>query len=813
MTGNYFKVGIRLLMRQKGYALLNVIGLMLGIVVFVFIYLYVESELRYDRHWSDSQRIYRITNEFALDGRFEKIALTPFRLAQDLRTEFPGVEEATNLFFTDPSDENDVSTIAWGNENFEIPDISLSDSRFFNVFDYTFLEGNPDSALMYPNSMVISSETAQKIFKGKPAVGQVLRTILREYVVTGVIDKASKPSHLNFDALVSVSSLSDDELKMLKRDYFWMTCYTYVKLADTVDYADLEYRLNDFERLGEAEYIQSEKLNVSGSLYYFFESLDQVHFNTSLMYDSPTNVESGNLYIFGIIALFILLTASINYINLATARSLKRSREIGVRKVLGAARIQLVLQYIAESLIITTIAFVLALSVVEWMMPQFNKLVGKQLSLIHSLFYGDNLVFGLVLLLLIFLLSVVGGSFPAFILSSFKPAQVLRGANFAAGKEHLSAGAMRHFLVIVQYVVSIGMIMATLIVYAQLSFLKNHDLGFDKENVLVINVPHDTNFRKIIPEVMEGMSKSEFITNVVSTQNVPGFTEGKLLFHVGDTNTNPVQTISYFGVGYQFFRLLDITLVDGRYFDETPGRDTVGSYILNEAAVDFLGLDTAVGMSFNVAGRKGGKIVGVVKNFNSSSLHRNVDPLVFMLNPSRSRYIMVRHAEGGRAEAEAFIRNVWKDFSSTVNLHLITLDEKLTSLYSGDKKMLSLFFYFSLFVVFISSLGLYGLSSFLIQQRTREIGIRRVLGGSERQLITMLAMGYLKLVFLSGLIATPIVYFLMNKWLSGFAYQISLNIGFFLAGIVIALVIAFITVLMRSVKVIKEELSVSLKAQ
>jgi len=230
MTGNYFKVGIRLLMRQKGYALLNVIGLMLGIVVFVFIYLYVESELRYDRHWSDSQRIYRITNEFALDGRFEKIALTPFRLAQDLRTEFPGVEEATNLFFTDPS--------------------------------------------IHPNSMVISSETAQKIFKGKPAVGQVLRTILREYVVTGVIHKAGKPSHLNFDALVSVSSLSEDELKMLKRDYFWMT--------------------NDFERLGEAEYIQSEKLNVSGSLYYFFEPLDQVHFNTSLMYDSPTNVESGH---------------------------------------------------------------------------------------------------------------------------------------------------------------------------------------------------------------------------------------------------------------------------------------------------------------------------------------------------------------------------------------------------------------------------------------------------------------------------------------------------------------------------------------
>ena len=816
MTGNYFKVGIRILARQKGYTFLNVLGLLMGIAVFVFIYLFIESEIRYDKSWTHHQNIYRITNVYALDGRSEKIALTPFRLANDLRSEFDGVAESTNLFFTDPADVNDVSTVTWQGEVFEIPDISLADGSFFRIFDYHFLEGHPDSALLKPNSIVINSTTAKKIFGEKPALGNTLRTIMREYTVTGVIDVSNRHSHLNFDAIVSVSSLKSEELKNLSRDYFWMTCYTYVKLADTVDVADFEFRFNEFERKGEYAYIKEEQLNVVGSMQYFFELLSMVHFNTSLMYDSPTNVEKSNLYIFAIIALFILLTASINYINLATARSLKRSREIGMRKVLGAMPKQLVLQYIVESLILTLIAFVLALALVEWLMPQFNKLVGKQLSLLDSLVSGDNLLFGLILIVLILILSVFGGSFPAFVLSSFKPAHVLKGTAFSAGKfgrQQFSAGIMRHFLVIVQYVVSIGMIMATLIIYAQINFLNNHELGFDEDDVFVINVPHDTTFRYQIPQTMQLLGQHESILDVSSTQNVPGYTEGKMLFQVGDTNAIPVQTINYFGVGYAFFRLLNIPLVDGRYFDEVPGDDTTGSFILNEAAVEFLGLDNTVGATFNRVGAKGGKIVGVVRNFNSSSLHRNVEPMVFVLTPRASRYIMVKAAAGRLEEAETHIREIWKKTTQGSALHFISLKSKLAGLYTGDKKMLNLFFYFSLFVVFISSLGLYGLSSYLIQQRTREIGIRRVLGGSEKQLISMLALGYLKLVFLSGLIATPIVYLLMKKWLDGFAYHISIHAGFFIGSILLALVIAFCTVLIRSVRVVKEHPATALKAQ
>jgi len=816
MTGNYFKVGIRVLVRQKGYTLLNVAGLMLGIAVFVFIYLFIESEIRYDRFWSDNEKIYRITNEYSLEGKSEKIALTPFRLASDLRNEFQGVEEATNLFFTDPADENDVSTITWNGEVFEIPDISLADGSFFRIFDYHFLEGNRDSALLKPNSIVINSTTAKKIFGNKSAIGNKLRTNLREYLVTGVIDIRQKQSHLNFDAIVSVSSLNEKELKILEHDYFWMTCYTYVKLADTVNPVDFEYRFNEFERVGEAAFIQEEELNMVGSMQYFLESVSLVHFNSSLMYDSPTNVDVGALYVFAVIALFILLTASINYINLATARSLKRSREIGMRKVLGALPRQLAFQYIVESLIITLIAFVLALALVEWLMPQFNQLVDKNLSLLDSLVSWEIFPFGIVLLALLSILSIIGGSFPAFVLNSFKPAHVLKGTSFSSGKfgkQQFTAGIMRHFLVIIQYMVSIGMIMATIIVYSQINFLKNHELGFDAENVYVINVPRDTNFRQHINQTMDLLANHGSILEVSSTQNVPGYTEGKMLFQVGDTNAIPVQTINYFGVGYGFFRLMNIPLISGRDFNDFPSDDTATGFIINEAAVEFLGLDTVVGVPFNYAGKKGGKIVGVVRNFNSSSLHREVDPMVFLLTPNVSRYIMVKAAPGRLEEAELHISDTWKRVTSGGTLHMISLQSKIGSLYSGDKKMLNLFFYFSLFVVFISSLGLYGLSSFLIQQRTREIGIRKVLGGSEKQLITMLALGYLKLVFLSGLIATPIVYFLMNKWLEGFAYHISIHVGYFIVSILVALLVALFTVLVRSVKVVNENPSVALKVQ
>ncbi len=816
MLGDYFKTGLRILIRQKGYTILNIAGLVLGISVFTFIFLYIQSEIRYDKQWTDYNNIYRVTSEYSVDSKVEKIALTPFRIAEDFRNMFPEVVSTTNMFFTDPSDINDVSSVTYNGKVYEIPDITLSGQNFFNIFDYIFTEKSSDSVLSEPNTMVISSEIAKKIFGNESAIGKKLSTVVREYTVVGVFKKKCHPTHHNFDAIVSVSSLEKKGLARLKKDWYWLTCYTYIKINDSVNPDNLASKFNSYADLRRSKLSGEEQLDFDGYFINKLEPVHKVHFNTKLQYDSPSNIDISYLYIFGIIAAFILLTASINYINLATARSLKRAREIGIRKVIGANKKQLITQYISESVILTSVSFVLALSLVELMMPQFNQLVGKDLTLVGSIFSGEGIVFGIILLIMILTLAIIGGSFPALVLVSFKPSTVLKG-NYSImhkfGNFQFSAGLLRRFLVTVQYIVSIGLIIATFIIYAQMDFLKSHDLGFDEENIVVINTPDDTTFHNRFPEFFDALADNNTIANVSSAMNVPGYTESKMLFYVGDTLEQNIQTLNFYNISYNYFKLLNATIIDGEHFKPDSYLNNENYFMINEAAADFLDLDTAVGTVLNMPYKqsfKSGKILGVVKNFHFSSLHRDVEPLVFLLNPNDIRYVLVKFNKGQDEEAIHHIRNVWDEYNKGSFLHYTLLETKLESLYKGDNNMLSLFFYFAIFVIFISSLGLYGLTSFLIQQRTREIGIRRVLGGSEIQIISMLAFVYLRVVFIAGLISSVIVYILMQNWLNTFAFHISINGWYFVFGITITLVIAFATVTIRSFKVVKEKPSVSI---
>jgi len=588
-----------------------------------------------------------------------------------------------------------------------------------------------------------------------------------------------------------------------------MNVYTYVKLYDTVNVSKLENNFNSFVTKKISKYIDSANINLEGYTHYHFEPVTKVHFETKLAYDSPTNIEFGYLIIFGIIAGFILLTASINYINLAMARSLKRAKEIGVRKVLGAFRKQLAMQHISEAFIVTLIAFILSLSLVEILMPQFNELVGKNLTLVGTLFSGTGFVFGLILIAMIIILAVISGLFPAFILSTFNPVNVLKGNNFFfnyRGKQRISAGGVRKILVTVQYIVSIGMIIATSIIYSQMSFLKHQNLGFDKENVMVINTPDDTTFDTRANDFTMALRQIPGVTGVSATHSVPGYTHGKLMFYVGDTNKNGLQSIAFYAVDKDFFKVLDIRLLDGRFFDEGMEKDSVRKYIINETAARDYNMKVPVGEKLDAAlfGKQNGEVIGVVNDFYFYSLHSGIEPLVFMLWPKNSRYILVKMKPDQEDTAIAYIQSTWRKFNSGHFMHFTFLKDKLNSLYADDLKMLSLFIYFSIFVIFISSLGLYGLSSFLIEQRTKEIGVRKILGGSENRITLLLAKDYLTLVFFAGLIASPIVYFLLNRWLNTFANHISINAWYFVGGILAALLFAFITVVIRSYKVVRQ---------
>lgn len=814
MWGNFFLSGFRVLLRQKYYTFLNLIGLTIGIVAFVFIYLYIQNELYFDRSWKDYPHIYRVNEAYSTGGKVEKMALTPFLLADKLDSLFPEVIQSTRLFFTDPSDKNSVSSVEYNHVRFDIPNLTIGDPWVFKIFDYAFVEGNPDSCLIHPNSIVLSTAMKKEIFGNQSALGKTLRTSVRTYRVTGVFDNTNRPSHIKFDAVISVNSLGDREQKGLSEDWFWINCYTYLRLADTVHPKHLEKKINLFVDSAVGQYIRKQNLNIVGYTKVFLQPISRIHFSSGWLYDSHTNTNTFYLYIIGIVAVFILFTASINYINFATARSLKRAREIGVRKVLGAVRKQLVLQFVSEAIILTFSAFVLALSLVELMMPTFNQLVGKKISLVTSLFSGYGLFFGVILLLMIFLLSVISGSFPAFVLSSLPPAGVLRGNNLFLkhrGKQRFTASGMRRLLVVIQYLVAIGMFISTLIMADQIHFVETRPTGFNKENVLVVNRPPDTAFRSRTAGFVQTLKENHAIKEVVTTANLPGYLSGKLLYGIGDTALNNIKSINTFFVGENFFHLLEIPVVRGRLFSNRPANDSVEEVILNESAVKLLRLKHPIGYALNSPFTKKGKIIGVVKDFNFASLHKKVEPLAFLMRPNAVQYIVLRIDPRHKKEAVNHLRRTWKAFNPGYSLHYTFLKSKLESLYQGDQKILSLFIYFTLFVMLISSLGLYGLSAFLMEQRSKEIGIRKVLGGSDNRIIFLMAKEHMILVLVAGLLIVPLVYIFMNRWLNGFAYHIHLHACYFIAGIVLVALIAFVTVLFQSIQIVRKSPSVSLK--
>ncbi|HDO06184.1 MAG TPA: ABC transporter permease [Bacteroidetes bacterium] len=807
MWGSFFRMGFRVLMRQKNYFLLNLAGLTIGIVAFVFIYLYVENALYYDRSWKNYQHIYRVNETYSTGGKAEKMALTPYLLADTLKNNFPEILQSTRLFFTDPSDKNDVSSVNYRGKMYDIPNLTIGDARVFKIFNYRFTEGNPDSCLLHPNSMVLSTAMKQKIFGSNPALGKKLKTSMRQYTITGVFDNKNRPSHLEFDAVISITSLDKQEQKQLNTNWFWLNCYTYVEFADTVNVRKFTQRVNYFTDTAIGKFVQKQKIKINGYMHLAFQPIQDIHFSQGLLYDSHSNINVTYLYIFVIVALFILLMASINYVNFATARSLKRAREIGVRKVMGALRKQLMRQHISEALILTFTAFIISLSLVELMTPVFNALVNRHITLVHSLFSGSGLVFGFLLLLFMLLLALLSGSFPAFVLSSLQPVEVLggRGVVFKTKKRYsFTAAGLRKFLVVIQYLVAIGVIISTLIIFAQIHYVKNRPLGFDKENVVVVNSPADTSFRGRVKGFVAALQADSAIEQVATASSLPGYLTGKILVSTGDSTDGHMQTLNSFFVGYHYFDLLKIPLLEGQYFSSVTENDSTEHFILNEAAVDFLHLKHPIGSYLYTPMAKKGKIIGVVKNFNFSSLHQQVEPLIFVLSPQYVQYVVVRINPAKRQEALAHLQATWNKSNKGYTMYYTFLDKKLDTLYSSDQKMLSLFFYFSLFVIFISALGLFGLSAFLIEQRSKEISIRKVLGGSEKQIVFTLVKEYVMLVLIAGLLISPVVYFFIEKWLNSFAYHIRLSIWYFVAGIVLVLFIAFFTVLLQALSMVRK---------
>ncbi|GAB3195332.1 putative ABC transport system permease protein [Pontibacter aydingkolensis] len=789
MLQNYIKIALRNLYRNKVYSAINIVGLAIGVASCMLIFLYVQDELSYESNFSKSDRILRIVGEVIFEGQQDNFAVTPPPLEPALR-KFSGVETVTQFSPTSKQ------TIWYDNQSFTEDKLLFADSAFFTVFDYEFISGDPRTALDGPQKIVLTEELANKLFGGtEDALGKVLQFSRNPYTVTGIY-KDKGHSHIQATGLLSRATIDS---KLTEEDYknlwFNLNRYTYALLPDQNKQPELQYQLDELSTNFINPWIKDNRLNAQMKL--IAQPLKDIHFDQRYGHGLTPAGNMSYIYIFGAVAIFLLLIASINYMNLATARSAKRAKEVGLRKVVGADRSQLVSQFLGESILLTLIAVVLALGLVQVFIPSFNALTNKNFSS-NFFFQGE---FILLLLALILLIGVVAGSYPAFFLSRFKPADVLKSDKTPRG----SSATLRKALVVVQFGISLIMIIGTIVVFAQMRFLKNSDLGFQKEQVLVIDVPSgDSVLVSRLPVIKQQLLQNPNVLQVSNSYSIPSESLNRTLMLVEQGDKMVEKTIDIMAIDYDFIPLMGIQMKAGRNFSKDHKTDQQSGVIINEAAAKWLGWDDPVGKKVNtgdttIAGNQS-RIIGVVKDFHVQSLHTEVQPLALQLIPESPGYLLARIAPENQAATIQFVEQQWRQFDQKHPMEYFFMDEYFDRQYKAEEKILTVFGYFAALTIFIACLGLFGLASFTAEQRTKEIGIRKVLGSSTGSIVLLLSKDFALLVLVAIALASPIAWYGMNTWLQDFAYRVDLSWWIFVLAGFVAMSIALITVSVQAIK-------------
>lgn len=796
MLRNYFKITIRNIKRHKGYSFINISGLAIGMACCILILLYVTDEISYDKFHEKSDRLYRINAISSIGTTTRHYATVPPALATGLAESIPEIEAFTRLMDQD-SIRGDVNGV-----NVEITDCFFVDSDFFNLFTYEFIEGNPETAIQNPDSIVITEETAIRIFGDGSPMGKTFDLGRDRLVqVTGVLKNIPKNSHLKFNSIFPFSFIRDQEgnpADFSEANYFceW---YAYLLLRDGTDIGALEDKMLAVvdEKWGD---IYRER---GTTRQYPLQNIKKLHLWSTSMHESSTPGDISTVYLFSAIALFVLFIACFNFINLSTARSASRGREVGMRKVLGSQKNQIIRQFLSESIIMSLIGLVLGLLIVMLALPTFNGLAGKE-------FNAGQLLSSTVLLGLLGVIVVTGifaGSFPAFILSSFDPVMVLKGKLSSASKNTM----FRKILVGVQFSISIFMIIGIVVIVRQLDYMKNMDLGFNKDQMVV--VPFFGNLQDEEGVSQHGALKNKFSQNpsIVSasyTIDVPGGDLGADAFlPEGRDNNESLRAVRYW-VDHNFVKTYGMEIVLGRDFSETYSTDAEQAIIVNEKAVEMLGWgEDVIGKRLVNVSRdnRPGIIVGVVKNFHSEGMKMEIRPAVLILEPRFFAFISVRirpeNVPDTLAYLETSLREIYPESEFTYNYSFI--DDNFRSKYPEEEKIREIYIAFGCLAVFIACLGLFGLASFSVQQRTKEIGVRKVLGASIQEIMLLLSKEFTKWILAANLIAWPLAYFMMNKWLENFAYRINIKWDIFIFSGILTTVVGLFTVSFHSLRAAK----------
>jgi len=796
MLKNYIISALRSITKNPFYAFLNILGLTIGLAAFIFIYIYVVDEVSYDKHNDKHSQIYRLESDFTIGSKHDKFAIVPIPMGPALKLEFPEIEEFAR--FRNAGN----ALIKYNDKEYYEDDFYFADSTTFDLFTIKTIIGDTKGSLVEPNTIVLTEKIATKYFGKENAIGKVIETGSgRQYKVTAVIENLPKNTHLKYDALLSASTLAaevgEEEFNSMEPVRFWnIGVYTYVILNKNSSIESVHEKFPAFYD----KYMKSVGESFNASFNLLTTPLADVHLTSNLAADRPT----GNIsyvYIFSIVALFILLLASINYMNMATAQSSTRSREVGMRKVMGAEKIQLIGQFLSESVILSIIATLLSFFVVFILLPDFNFLTGKEFDwtdILNPGFIGTILGIGV-------LIGLISGTYPSFYLSSFMPLNVLKGITSASGKPKL---LLRRGLVVIQFFIALVMIIGTFVVSDQLDYLKNKDLGFDKQQQIVMEL-QDSTFRSKVEVFKEKLLLNPVIEKVANSTGVPGDINWIQVMLVEQESEMKEFGIILAQCDYDFPELLGLEFKQGRNFDKNMGTDDTAAVIINETAARQFGwMDEPIGKKIHYGmdiDRTGGrmlKVIGVVKDFHFTSLHNKIEPIILFISPVPRFNVTAKAADGKLQEALAHIEKSWNEMNAGRPFNYTLLTNMQEEMYEGEEKIGTIFLIISILTVFIALLGLFGLSSFTAEQRTKEIGIRKVNGASLWDILILLFKEFFWLILIAFVVAVPVAYWRLSIWLeTSFMYYTDIHwYSIALAGI-LSMVIGLLTISYHVIKV------------
>ncbi|MGD9345944.1 MAG: ABC transporter permease [Candidatus Aminicenantes bacterium] len=788
MLKNYILIAWRNLHRQKGFSFINISGLAIGIACCILIFIYINDELNYDKYHKNADRIFRGISYSTIGGETRVFARMPSALAPGLKEAIPEIEASVRLF------QFDVLRFKHGEKNFEISNFYGADPNFFTIFSYEFIDGDPQTVLQNPQTLVITEDTAIQIFGTVDAVGKSISVPFRQgnqdLHIMGVVKNNPRNSHFRFNIVLSINTFRRGENQPAGPDFLndpiYFNPFSYFLLVKNADVESVEKRIATVTEEKWGDIYRKEGI----IRRYPLQALTDIHLRSNFEAEIAQQGDIQYVYIFSVVAIMVLFIACFNFINLSTARSIKRAKEVGLRKMFGAHRHHLIRQFLSESSLLALLGTVIGIALIALSLPAFNQLSGKEFNLDYLLSAPAMIA----LLVVIIATGFIAGSFPAFVLSSFQPVKTLRGRLGTARQ----SGTFRKILVVFQFSISIFMILGFIVILQQLDYIKNKDLGFDRDFLVVIRGGGRTN-----DALRDNISKIPNVISVSLPANIPGEFAGDLSYYLPGKDPNSSVRASVFDVDYDFIKTFGMEILWGRDFSREFSTDAADAVILNETFARQLGLgpDIVGKQIIDVSNPKfQPTVIGVVKDFHHQSMKLRINPMMLRMQPEGFAWIAARIAPHNIPATLERIKTVWKDQFPDREFNHYFVDDNYRQRYPEEDKMQDVYLVFGFLAIFVACLGLYGLASFATEQRAKEIGIRKVLGATVPNITYNLSKDFLILVLLANIIAWPLGFYMMDNWLDSFAYRIGIEWWVFVASGLLAQFIAVLTVSQQALK-------------